>query len=131
MSYFVLRSLNESFSRLISLFEEGRAVFFLLSITRNFVVSVRVSFYLGKAASFYCGTPWVCHIPSQHLTLCDTNILNCFLHKVVNLTQDERLNTNDLYRYYNHFENILLNRYEIIMDAQARKVILLLLESMT
>ena len=61
--------LNASFSRLITSVGVERAVFFfLLSITRIFVVvfSVRTcsssSGCLGNAVLFYSGTPWAFHI---------------------------------------------------------------------
>ena len=55
----VVHYLNVTFSRLFTSVGEERADF-LLSITRNFVVSIRRSFpftvRVGKAALVYCGT---------------------------------------------------------------------------
>ena len=60
--------LNVSFSRLITSVGK-RELVFLLSFTRDFVVSVRRSFLfqcvLVKAAVFSCGTPCAFHITIQ------------------------------------------------------------------
>ena len=59
MSYFTLPSFLFAFL-MINLLGSGReSFFFLLSITRTLVVSVRT--VLGNAVLFYCGTPWAFH----------------------------------------------------------------------
>ena len=65
IAYTIANHLNVNFSVLINGFGK-RAPIFLLSVSRNYVVSVRRGFFfllvLGQVVLFYFGPPWAFHI---------------------------------------------------------------------